>query len=244
MRKVIQKTMNRVCRARLERTLPGILADLKAYAKGSDTTGTQFITLWFAVQGILKHRPAWILESGTGSSTLVLAATVQKLRREVPGYTGRISSMESVEAWHAIATATLPEKYRDVVDIVLGPREKFEMGMFRGYVHSNIPVQDYSFVLLDGPSYFDEHGVAFCADIFKVMTLSNAPVIHGVVDGRATSVHVIQILYGTAAARYWHSLYAARFSLPKTDVRDPAQKTTKDYRCTPLGRLRFVKFRT
>ena len=243
MRTVVQDAMNRICRARLERTLPGVLGELKAYAKGSDTTGTQPITLWFAVKSILQHKPAWILESGTGSSTLVLAAAVQKLRKDCPGYQGRVVSMESIPEWHAIAAANLPEKYRDVVEIILGPREKFEMGIFRGYAHSNIPKQDFSFVLLDGPGYFDESGVAFCADVFKVMTLSDAPVIRGVVDGRASSVQVIQLLYGTASARYWHSLYAARFALKMIDFRNATERTPKDYRCSAFGRLEFVKFR-
>lgn len=243
MRKVLQKIGNRICRARVERLLPGIGADLRAYSRGSDTTGTQWITLWMAVDSILRHRPEWVLESGTGSSTLVLAAAVQKLRREVPGYQGRIVSMESVKEWFDIAEAALPAKYRDVVEIVLGPREKFEMAMFRGYVHSNIPAHDYSFVLLDGPKFWDEHGLAFCADVFRAMDLSQAPVMHGVSDGRASSVMVIQALYGVAAARYWHGLYAARFSLPKIDFREASLKTTRDFRCSALGRLQWVKFR-
>ena len=243
MRKIVQRVMNRVCRARLARTLPGILTELEAYGRGSQTTGTQPITLWYAVRMILQHRPAWILESGTGSSTLVLAATVQKLRREVPGYDGRIISMESVKEWYDIATSALPAKYRDVVEIVYGPREKFEMAMFRGFIHSNIPTHDYDFILLDAPQFWDEHGIAFCADMFKVMDLSKAPVIHGVSDGRASSVMVIQHIFGVAAARYWHGFYAARFSLPRINVRDTTLNTPKHFRCSPFGRLEFTKFR-
>jgi hypothetical protein len=243
LRKVVQKLAKRWCRAQIARTLPGVVEEVAAYAARSNTTGTQWITLWMAVRGILKHRPEWILEAGTGSSTLVLAAAVQKLRREVPGYQGRIVSMESVREWLELAEANLPDKYRDVVEIRLGPRERFDMAMFRGYCHSNIPAHDYSFVLLDGPSFTDEHGIAFCADVFRVMQLSQAPVIHGVSDGRASSVMVIQQLYGTGAARYWHGLYAAQFSLPRIDWRDGNLNTPRDFRCSPFGRLQFVKFR-
>ncbi len=243
MRKVVQRLYNKICRGRIERALPGIVAELATYSKGSDTTGTQWITLWFAVSGILKQKPAHILESGTGSSTLVLAATVHRLKRENPDYDGRITSMESVKEWYDIASVNLPEKYRDVVEIVLGPREKFEMGFFRGFIHSNIPKHDYSFVLLDAPKFWDENGVAFCADMFKVMDLSDAPVIHGVVDGRASSVLVLQTLFGTGAARYYHSLFAARFSIPRIHFRDTAFNTPKDFSCSPSGRLSFTKFR-
>lgn len=243
MRKVLQRIGNHYCRWRLERALPGISQELRHYAKGSTTTGTQPITMWLSVKRILRHRPRWILESGTGSSTLILAAAVHRLRREVAGYDGRIISMESVAEWRDTAQANLPDHCRDVVDIILGPREKFEMAMFRGYVHGNIPVHDYDFVLLDGPQFWDDRGLAFCADVFRAMELSNAPVIHGVSDGRASSVMVIQSIFGVAAARYWHFRFAAAFALPKINFCDAELNTPHDFSCGLFGRLEWVRFR-
>ncbi len=244
MRKVIQRAANKYCRWRIGQTLPGVLSDLDAYKKKSNTTGTQWITLWMSVKRILKYQPVAILESGTGSSTMVLAACVKKLKAENSDYNGRVTSMESVAAWHAIASENLPEKYREHVEIILGPREKFEMGFFRGYVHSNIPKRNYGFVLLDAPAFDDDHGLSFCADVFKIMDFVTHPTIHGVVDGRASSVFVLQTLYGPSAARYYHSLFAASFSIPKIDFRDPKNNTPKDWLCTPLGRLVYRKFRS
>lgn len=243
MSKVIRRLYNRLCRRKLERLLPGILSELKTYSKGSDTTGTQWITLWFAVKGILRHKPRHILECGTGSSTLVLAAAVQKLKREYPDYDGHITSMESIEQWFTIASECLPERYKADVEIIYGPREKFEMGFFRGFIHSNIPKKDYSFVFLDGPNFFDEHGLAFCADIFKVMDLSNAKLIHGVVDARVSSVFVLQTIFGPAVARYWHSLFAASFTVPNIDFRDVGNKSTRNFATSLAGSLTFTKFR-
>lgn len=244
MRRLIQKGLNIVCRIRIERQLPGIREELRAYSKDSDTTGTQWITLYLAIKGIMRHKPAHILESGTGSSTLVLASLVQKMRAADPSYLGEITSMESVEKWYEIAISKLPEKYSDVVEIVLGPREKFEIGFFRGYIHSNIPTKDYSFVLLDGPNFIDDNGMAFCADVFKAMDLSNSEVIHGVVDGRTSSVFVIQTIFGFRFARYYHSVFAASFSIPSINFRDPSKKPSRNFRCSPGGRLSFVKFRS
>lgn len=151
--------------------------------------------------------------------------------------------MESVEEWFATAERSLPDHCRDVVEIVLGPREKFEMAMFRGYVHGNIPARDYDFVLLDGPKFWDDRGLAFCADVFRAMELSQAPVIRGVVDGRASSVMVIQAIYGVAAAPYWHFRFAAAFALKKINFCDPELATPQDFRCSPLGRLHWIRFR-
>ncbi len=242
MRKAVQRTLNVYCRRKIFRLMPHLEQELSAYREASQTTGTQWITLWLAVKGILRHRPTEILESGTGSSTLVLAALVQKMRAEDPAYQGRITSMESVKEWHAIASANLPDKYTDVVEIILGPREKFEMGFFRGYAHSGIPHRDYSFVLLDAPSYSDDHGLSFCADVFKVMDISTSKVIHGVVDGRASSVFVLQTLFGVSSARYYHGRYAASFTAPKINFRDATNNTPRDWFCTPFGRLVYRKF--
>ena len=112
-----------------------------------------------AVKIVLKYRPEEILESGTGASTLVLAVAVQKLQVSDANYRGRITSMESVDAWLEIARQNLPEKYRSTAELVHGTREKFEMGFFRGYIHANIPKRNYAFVLQDAPNYADEHGL-------------------------------------------------------------------------------------
>jgi len=242
MRKVIQKAMNRLAKRAIAWRVPDAVAEVSRYSKQSGTTGTQWITLWMAIDSIMKHKPEWILEAGTGASTVALAATLKQMRRNDPHYRGKIISMESLPEWHEVAVRSLPSKYDDVVEIVLGPREKFEAAMFRGYCHSNIPAHDYSFVLIDGPAFQDEKGIGFCADIFKVMELSTCPVIHGVSDGRASTVFVIQQLFGAHVAPYWHGLYATRFSIPKIDPRDASLKTPKDFKTTLTGKLRFAKF--
>ena len=243
MRKIVQRAANYICKRRIDRLLPGLMDDLHEYGKTSGTTGTQYITLWMSIIAIKKHRPKWILESGTGSSTLVLAAIVKKLQKEHNDYQGNIVSMESVPEWFEIAKKNLPEKYSDVVEIIFGPRQKFEMAMYRGYIHSNIPKQDYSFVLIDGPDFSDASGISFCADIFYAMDISTSSVIHGVVDGRASTVMVIQHLYGASAARYWHFLFAASFSLRPIDFRNQELHTPKDFATSILGRLDLVKFK-
>ena len=81
------------------------------------------------------------------------------------------------------------------------------------------------------------------ADVFRAMEISSAPVMHGVSDGRASSVMVIQQLYGVGAARYWHGLYAAAFSLPRRNFRDTDLKTSRDFSTSLMGRLEFIKFR-
>lgn len=223
------------CRLRLFSALPGIEGEIEEYAKKSNTTGTKFPTLWRSVHVILKRKPTCILECGTGLSTIVLAAAVKKVARDTPGYEGRVVSMESIEDWYEIARKNLPEKYSDVVELVLGPRVKCEFLFFRGYRHSQIPKRDYDFVFLDGPSYEDEHGGSFCADVIHAAEVSNAPVIRGVIDTRVSSVFVLQQVYGRSAIRYYPFFRTAEFTVRWRPVR--VKITSRDFHSNLFGQL-------
>ncbi|WP_137701271.1 O-methyltransferase [Marimonas lutisalis] len=167
-RKAINRILKACCRRKLLKALPDIQDELRAYAKGSDTTGTQWITLWLAVKGILKYQPRLVLESGTGASTIVLASALKKLQAENPSYDGRIVSMESEKEWYLIARNNLPEKYAATVEIIHGPRKVYYWALFRGYIHDKIPDLPFDFFFLDGPAFQDEYGSTFCADVFYV----------------------------------------------------------------------------
>jgi hypothetical protein len=230
------------CRRRLFRTLPGIEREIADYSKGSNTTGTKFPTLWRAVRLILRERPTLILEAGTGLSTIVLAAAVKQLRERVPGYAGRIVSMESVEHWYDTAKRNLPEKYAEVVELVLGPRMKYEFLFFRGYCHSNIPPLDYNFIFLDGPSYEDENGGSFCADVFHVVETSSAPVIRGVIDTRVSSVFVLQAVFGSRAVRYYPFARTSDFTVTRKPFR--VKISSRDFRSNLWGEVGLQLERT
>jgi hypothetical protein len=225
------------CRSRLYRALPGIAEEIVEYSGKSDTTGTKFPTLWRAVRIILKEKPSRILECGTGLSTLVLSAAILKNKAEDASYDGHIVSMESVEQWFDTAVQNLPEKYKQVVEIVLGPREKYEFLFFRGYRHSNIPPQDFDFVFLDGPNYDDENGGSFCADVLHVLEISSAPVVRGVIDTRVSSVFVMQTVFGTKAIRYYPLTRTSDFSVSRTPLR--VKITSRNFRSGITGRVSF-----
>lgn len=225
------------CRWRLFHALPGIKQEIADYAKKSDTTGTKFPTLWRAVKLILKMQPKYVLECGTGLSTIVLAAAIKKIKANEPSYNGKIISMESVDVWFETAKRNLPVKYADVVDIVLGPREKYELLFFRGYRHSNIPEYPYDFVFLDGPSYQDDNGGAFCADVFHVLDTSIAPVVRGVIDTRVSSVYVLQKVFGNRAVRYYPFMRTSDFCVAKKDLR--VRISSRNFSSNYKGELRL-----
>jgi len=209
--------------------------ELKTYFQGSSTTGTQAITLWIAVKTILEIRPKWILECGTGASTIVLSLALNKLKSEYPDYQGKIVSLESEEEWFKIAKANLPDSHRENIEIIYGPREKYEISMFRGYIHSNIPDHPYDFVFLDGPNFVDEFGTSFCADALQIFKNNRPEKLVGVFDGRASSAFVMQTLFGRKAVKYFIPSMAGRFELKgKYEFEKFA---TTDFRNSVSGRV-------
>jgi hypothetical protein len=214
--------------------------DLKTYFKGSTTTGTQPITLWLAVKTILHTKPRMILECGTGASSIVLSLAVKKIKSEDPSYDCKIISMESVREWYDTAVENLPTHHLDTVQIIYGPREKYEISMFRGYIHSNIPDNDYDLVFLDGPNFEDEKGTTFCADALYIYQKSGKKKLLGVFDGRASSAFVIQTLFGKKAVDYFIPALAGTFRLDES--KNFEKFNTTDFRNQFTGRL-FLKNR-
>ena len=237
MRKPLNRVINHVCKKRLFHTLPEIEDKLLAYSKGSETTGTQWTTLWFAVDAILKTKPLHILECGTGSSTLVLAEAVRLLQIQDQSYHPLITSMESVDIWFETAKSNLPAEYSDIVEILYGPRKKFEWAMYRGYIHDNIPDRPFEFIFLDGPGYDDEFGTSFCADVLFVANNSKKERLTGVIDGRTSSAFVLQNIFGVGASRYFLPNMACKFNL---DIgRLKKQHISTDFYSNLFGALRL-----
>ncbi len=130
---------NFYCKYRLNMLVPGVQKVINEYSKKTGSTGTKYPKLYRAVLEILTNKPNYILESGTGTSTLVLAEAVIRLKEKDRNFTCKIISMESLPKWHEMAKDLLPSKYNEFVEIRLGERELYEYSMFRGYAHSNIP---------------------------------------------------------------------------------------------------------
>lgn len=206
---------NYFCKYRLNKLVPGILEVMDAYQKKTKSTGTKYPTLYKAVKTILKNKPLWILEAGTGTSTIVLAETVLFIKKLNPEYECKIISMESVEKWYALAKKLLPEKYQNIVEIRFGEREKYEYSIFRGYTHSNIPNKPYDMVFVDAPSYYDVQGDTTCMDALKVRINSDKDLVYCVIDTRISSVFMMQKIFGLRTLRYFPFHRACMFAMHK-----------------------------
>ena len=204
---------------RLITLVPGVQDLMDDYTAKTDSTGTKYPTLYKAVKSILQKKPSYILECGTGTSTLVLAETILLMQKKDPSYRCKIISMESIPKWYDMACALLPAKYSEFVEIRLGERELYEYSMFRGYSHSNIPEHPYDFVFLDGPNYTDGNGGATCMDAIRIRLLSNLESLSCVVDTRVSSVFMMQTIFGSSAVKYYPFFRTCVFEMTKIKLK-------------------------
>jgi len=227
------------CKYRLNMLVPGAQKVIDEYSEKTDSTGTKYPTLYRAVSKILTNKPNWILESGTGTSTLVLAEAVLRVKKSDPNFKCKIVSMESVPKWFEMAKNLLPAKYNELVEIRLGQRELFEYSMFRGYAHSNIPEHPYDFVFLDGPSYADDKGATTCMDAIKVRCMSGQISISCIIDTRVSSVLMMQTIFGTGIVKYFPFHRTCSFEMPP--LKSNPGISSENFSSGLNGRLRLRK---
>jgi len=219
------------CRYRIKKLVPGLLSEIDSYSLKTKSTGTKLSTLYRAIKIILKKKPVYILESGTGTSTIALAYTVLYLKRIHPNYDCQIISMESINEWYQMAHKLLPNKYKSIVQIILGEREIYNYSIFRGYSHSNIPKKPYDFILLDGPSYHDENGSSTNMDAIKIRLISDKNYISCVIDTRVSTVFMMQKIFGKAIVKYFPFFRTCSFDMPKL-LKNPKLDSSKfKYNC-------------
>jgi len=223
------------CKYRLNKLLPGIQSIIDDYTSKSKFTGTKFPSLYRLVKIILKKKPKYILELGTGISTAVLAETILHIKKKDPNYHCKFVSMESVQEWYDMAKQLLPKNYEEIVEIILGKRELYEYLMFRGYVHSNIPNYSFDFIFLDGPQYFDDKGSSTCMDIIKTRLQSDSELISCVVDTRVSSVWMMQQIFGVKIIKYLPIFRTCSFDIPK--IYPNPQIDSSSFKSSLTGRL-------
>ena len=101
--------------------------------------------------------------------------------------------------------------------------------MFRGYCHSNIPEENYDFILIDGPNFDDEQGSSCCLDALKIRLKSKSEKIIGVVDTRVSSVFVLQSIFGVKSFRYSNLKRTCSFTLRRISSKPKVLSTSFNY---------------
>jgi hypothetical protein len=227
------------CRYRLNKLVPGLLSEVDNYSIKTKSTGMKLSTLYQAIKTILIKQPNYILESGTGTSTIALAYTILHIKKIHPDYDCKIISMESINEYYQMAQKLLPDKYKSIVQIILGERERYNYSIFRGYSHSNIPKKSYDFILLDGPSYDDENGSSTNMDAIKIRLISDKNYVSCVIDTRVSTAFMMQKIFGKGIVKYFPIFRTCSFDMPQL-FKNPKLNSSK-FKYSVSGKIDIKK---
>lgn len=202
-RKVLLKKRKRLERESRERLMAnsnvwGLLQEYLAKTKSTGCSYTDYRTLYDYVR---QHKPAEVLECGTGVSTIIIAAAL--LENAKDGVPGRVTSLEDQEKYFELAQQLLPESVSPVVNLCLRPKKEYAISFYRGVGYEDLPPLPYDFVFIDGPDYDtpgDGHKT-FDFDFLNVLMNSTKPV-SAILDGRLSTAYVFQKILGEEKVRY------------------------------------------
>jgi predicted O-methyltransferase YrrM len=197
--------LRRIAQWRARRALQAhdrLWRSLQEYRRQSSSTGCNHADYWHLYAAIRRHKPAEILECGTGISTLVIATALEENERE-HGISGRVTSMEEHAQWLDQSRALLPERLRRYVEFCLSPTVEDCFSLFRGVRYREVPERPYDFVFVDGPNYqaLTDGAMTFDFDLLHLLRRADWPV-SALIDKRVSTCYVLQQLLGPALVKY------------------------------------------
>lgn len=175
---------------------------LEDYLRKTDSTGCNYSDYYLLYKSIRNKKPREVLECGTGVSTLVIAHALMENELE-NGVEARVTSMEEYQKWADLSEKLLPEKYSRYVDIVVSETVEDYFSVFRGMRYKKLPNRIYDYIFIDGPKYKSSVDGHLTSDFDLVYLLQNSTnTISGLIDQRASTVFVLQMLLGKRKIRY------------------------------------------
>ena len=185
---------------------PG-LKDILAYANvASPSVGvstTDYVALY---RKIRTDRPSFVLECGTGRSTMIIAQAMLENLNGTPADGIKLVSMEHNPIWYEHALSALPDQFKPFVEIRQSPIEVYSYSFVRGHVYKEVPDYPYQFVFVDGPPQGVDGKAVMCdMDFVRVVAGSETPV-SAFVDNRKHSVLAYSLIFGPNKVSYHSDL--------------------------------------
>ncbi len=173
----------------------GLWEVIQEALKVSNSTSCEYYDLLLLYNRIKRDKPKEILELGPGISTVVFAYALQEIKAAT-GVKGRITSMEQWQKYYENEQKTIPEKFKDYVDLRLSPMIEDCYGIFHGIRYENIPDREYDFIFIDGPDPAEYNKQFLPADldiVFVIQKLTKP--VNVMLDNRTASGFVYHNIF-------------------------------------------------
>jgi len=101
---------------------------------------------------ILNRRPKYILELGPGTSSVVIALAINRIKKYESSYSPVFVAIEENEQWLSYHEKHFPAELRPLVQMICRPVVSKVIGNEKVDCYAEIPVHPYEFIHIDGPS--------------------------------------------------------------------------------------------
>ncbi len=119
-----------------------------------------FTDLWFLYQTTRNRKPRYILEFGSGCSTVILAQALWDNRRASPQSGGHLYSIDADHYWAEVTARSIPQHLLASCEIYHSPLLEVEYEGTPAFRHAKLPDLAPDLLYLDGPAFTPERQVA------------------------------------------------------------------------------------
>ena len=175
------------------------LEEIRIKSQSTGCSYSDYYTLYKMIQFL---NPKYVLECGSGISTLVIAYALRE-QYDKTKLASTFISAEEDRFYHEQIKSIFPETLKAFVDFQRLEREETFYNSYRGCYYAKIPELPYEFVFIDGPTLRKTPDSIKCfnSDIINILTKSRNKTT-ALLDQRIETLHILKILLPTAKITY------------------------------------------
>ena len=143
----------------------------------SNSTGVQYKDHQLLYESVLKYKPKYVLELGSGVSSTTIAYAL-KINKELHNIDGKLISLEENSFYHNEVKNITDKFLSKFIDFRFSKRKTRTFNKIHGCYYDQIPNYDYDIIFIDGPTLrgipddFSQNK-AFNADILNILSNNN-----------------------------------------------------------------------
>ena len=188
--------------------LPISLKEAVDYAnKKSDSSGVSYSDYFNLYTYVRNIKPQYVLECGTGKSTIVIAQAMLDNRNENPNDSRlqnmKLISMEDKPEWYEQSRGNIPDKFTDFVEVHHSPLTTASYSLITGIIYENKPDYPYDFIFVDGPDQSGGTGITQC-DFDFIQYVKTAPKpVSAIIDNRKHTILACTLAFGQTKVSFY-----------------------------------------